>query len=52
MDSWWQELVKNLEEKWQELAIMSPDTENPRGNPAYLLKPINYNMPYLPIPTH
>jgi hypothetical protein len=30
---------------------MSPVTENPRGNPAYLLRPINYNIPYLPIPT-
>jgi hypothetical protein len=36
---------------WKTLAIMSPDSENRRGNPTHLHNRINYDIPYLPIPT-
>jgi hypothetical protein len=37
---------------WKTLAITSPDSENRRGNPTHLHNRINYDIPYLPIPTH
>jgi hypothetical protein len=37
---------------WKTLAIMSPDTENRRGNPTHLRNRINYNIPYLPMHTY